>query len=61
MLNAYFVMMLNQSGTRFIPLLDEDDNLMQFEDERDARDAGWEHAQHGFEIFAALSGEFTYP
>jgi len=57
----FFVMLMNPKGNCFVPLLDEyDDNLLMFEDERDAKAAAEQTVfgrNHGYEVFCAGCGE----
>ena len=58
----YFVMLLNSKGTAFFPLLDNDDELLMFEDEREARTAAEENhygRSYGYEVFCQGCGEST--
>ena len=56
----FFVMLLNPKGSLFVPLLDDNDDLQMFEDERDAKAAAEATSygrQFGFEVFCAGCGE----
>jgi len=57
----YFVMLLSRSGKKFAPLLDADDELAMFADEREAEMAAREVWTYGYEIFCEGCGEKSKP
>lgn len=55
----FFIMMNNQNGTTIMPIVNEDEEVMLFETEEEAREIAGEHyfcKAFGYEIFERGTG-----
>lgn len=59
MKNRFFIMMSSQNGDYVLPIVDDDEEVMLFETEEDARRCGDDHSfcqAFGYEVFERGAG-----